>query len=314
MKFTPALKQKYETLWNTMKVHRVSQAQKMAKLVLKGKARYEYVSRLTGVPWEFIGLTHYRESTCNFRGVLHNGQHIIGTNEKTTIVPKGRGPFQTWEEAALDALKLLKLDKVTDWSIGHMIFKLEGFNGYGYHGKGINSPYLWGGTNHYTKGKYVRDHVFDPNHVDKQLGVMAILKFLRETSASDAPGASSSEPYSPGKPAPRSHPSPEHNGTAPTRTQKGTAGLGLGAGLLALWYGYWWVLPLVLVGAATWYWLRSRRRKETPQPTQQPTVSTDQTLPIPPAELPPNTQTPDNQEKPQEDQNREGEQKPEEVL
>jgi lysozyme family protein len=267
MKYTNALKQKYETLWATMKVHRAAQAQKMANLILKGKARYKEVEKLTGVPWEFTGLTHYREATCDFRGVLHNGQKIIGTDKKTTIVPKGRGPFNTWEEAAVDALVLMGLQKEKDWSVGRMAFLLEGFNGYGYHGKGINSPYLWGGTNHYTKGKYVRDHVYDPEHVDQQLGVMAILKVLRETAVS------TSDP----KTKPETSPGPKKpTGNRPTPTQTSVAGGVLGV-LASLWYGYWWVLPVAAVVVGAWLlWRKSRKQSQPSTPKTKAAPLQDQ--------------------------------------
>src|SRR5919198_997978 len=58
-----------------------------------------------------------------------------------------------------------------------------GLNGFGYHGKGVNSPYLYGGSTLYGPpeakgGKYTRDHYFDPNYVDKQLGTVVALKML----------------------------------------------------------------------------------------------------------------------------------------
>lgn len=132
-----------------------------------------------------IGVIHYRESSNDFRGVLHNGQKIIGTGKKTTLVPKGRGPFSTWEEAAIDALANCHpyLAKNKDWSIGTTLDKLEAYNGLGYRNKGLPSPYLWAGTDQYTKGKYVADGKFDPNHVDQQLGVAPILMKIREMVA-----------------------------------------------------------------------------------------------------------------------------------
>ena len=35
--------------------------------------------------------------------------------------------------------------------------------------------YLWSKTNHYSKGKYVYDGVYDPNAVSSQVGAMATL-------------------------------------------------------------------------------------------------------------------------------------------
>jgi hypothetical protein len=49
------------------------------------------------------------------------------------------------------------------------------YNGLGYASKGVPSPYLWAGTNQYSSGKYVADGKHDPNHVDQQLGCVAML-------------------------------------------------------------------------------------------------------------------------------------------
>jgi hypothetical protein len=61
-----------------------------------------------------------------------------------------------------------------------MLYQAEVFNGLGYVGKGINSPYVWAGTNHEQSGKYVADHQFNPNAEDSQLGVAAVLVRLAE--------------------------------------------------------------------------------------------------------------------------------------
>lgn len=153
--------------------------------IAANRSRYELVSKVTGVPWDVIGVIHYRESSNDFRGVLHNGQRIIGTGKKTTLVPAGRGPFSTWEEAAIDALANCHphLAKNKDWSLSTTLDKLEAYNGLGYRYKGLPSPYLWAGTDQYVKGKYVADGKFDPNHVDQQLGVAALLMKLREKPA-----------------------------------------------------------------------------------------------------------------------------------
>lgn len=126
---------------------------------------------------------------------LHADQRIIGTGKKTTLVPKGRGPFSSWEEAAVDALMNCHpyAGKNKDWSIAGTLDILERYNGLGYRNKGLPSPYLWAGTDQYVKGKYVADGKYDPNHVDQQLGVAPILMKIREGKAS---------PSAPVKPAP----------------------------------------------------------------------------------------------------------------
>lgn len=155
----------------------------------ENKSRYEQVSNSLArqgynIPWWFIAVTHYREAGFNLKTneprwdtYLGNGQPL---NKKTTIVPKGRGPFSTWEEGAVDALVNAPphAAKNKDWSIGGALTKLEEYNGLGYFYKGLPSPYIWAGTNQYERGKYIRDGVFSATTVDKQLGCAGILKFM----------------------------------------------------------------------------------------------------------------------------------------
>lgn len=160
---------------------------KSAELVLHGKARYEAVSRITGVPWWVIGIIHYKEGSCNFLACLANGEKIIGTGKKTTIVPKGQGPWDTWEDAAVYAITHSKLSKVTTWDIGHILYAVERYNGSGYiagAGKAETTPYLWARTNvNDDFGKYVSDGKFNPQQeVNKTSGFCAILVYLEAHS------------------------------------------------------------------------------------------------------------------------------------
>lgn len=151
------------------------------------RARYENVAnslRKQGytIPWWFIAVVHYREAgfknnSPRWDTYLGNGQPL---NKKTTIVPKGRGPFSTWEEGAADALINAHpyAAKNKDWGIGGSLTKLEEYNGLGYFNKGLPSPYIWAGTDQYSKGKYIRDGVYSATTVDKQLGCAGILKFM----------------------------------------------------------------------------------------------------------------------------------------
>lgn len=173
--------------WNRMKFTRSTQINKQADIIIANRFRYERVEEKTGVPWDVIGVIHHRESNGSFAGVLHNGQRIIGTGKKTTLVPKGRGPFSSWEEAAIDALTNVHpyAARVKDWSIENTLDLLERYNGLGYRRKGRPSPYLWAGTDQYVKGKYVADGKYDANHVDKQLGTAPVLYRIREIVAAD---------------------------------------------------------------------------------------------------------------------------------
>ena len=80
---------------------------------------------------------------------------------------------------------MVSLSKVTDWSNGNRLRILESFNGTGYrkyHNQ--QSAYVFSGSNHYEKGKYVKDGVFDKNHVSQQIGVALYLQEIlrRENS------------------------------------------------------------------------------------------------------------------------------------
>lgn len=139
------------------------------------KPRYDIVSEKTGVPSDLIFALHYREASLRFNGVLHNGENILGTGHKTRLEPKGRGPFETWEEAAIDALLIKKNIFPQSWTLESKLTFAERFNGLGYKYKGLPSPYVLSFTNGYSKGKYVADGKFDANFIDKQCGVAAIL-------------------------------------------------------------------------------------------------------------------------------------------
>ncbi len=183
----------YERTWASLQIRpeKLATVRELAQQLAAGKLRYREIEARTGVPWWFVGLCHYRESAFDFDTYLGNGQTL---GRRTTIVPKGRGPFtgpQAFVEGAVDALRLQGLIGVGDWSVARALYRLEGFNGYGYHGRGVNSPYLWGGSTAYGPpgargGKFVRDHVFDPNVVDTQIGTAVILRSLIDIDATVA--------------------------------------------------------------------------------------------------------------------------------
>src|SRR6185503_7189110 len=88
----------------------------------------------------------------------------------------GMGFPVTWEYAAIDALTYDSL--VGDrgpWTLPYCCYRAEAWNGFGPRNHGINTGYLWAGTDHYTRGKYIRDGRWDPNHEDGQLGVVPVM-------------------------------------------------------------------------------------------------------------------------------------------
>lgn len=145
--------------------------------ILNERERYDKVSDITGIPWWFVAILHKMESDLNFYRHLHNGDPL---SVRTYHVPVGRpllgNPPFTWEESAVDALELSGFTKDEDWSFEGVLFKFEEFNGLGYEKHGINSPYLWSGSDLYQKGKYVGDGQYDPNAVSAQIGAGVIMK------------------------------------------------------------------------------------------------------------------------------------------
>ncbi|WP_027535828.1 peptidoglycan-binding protein [Bradyrhizobium sp. WSM3983] len=183
-----SLKSGYERNWANLEIRpvRLGEANATARKAINGKATYQQVERLTGVPWYFVALCHYRESNFDFDTYLGNGETL---KRVTCLVPKGRGPFASFIDGAVDALRIQHFVGTQDWCIARTLYRLECFNGLGYHAKGVNSPYLYGGSTLYGPteargGKFVADHVFDSNHVDSQLGTAVILHAMMSLDSS----------------------------------------------------------------------------------------------------------------------------------
>lgn len=140
--------------------------------------RYKAVEARTGVPWWFVAVVHEREASQNWNANIAQGDRWDHVSHN---VPAGRGPFKSWEDAAVDALVNCApfAARNKDWSPAGALTMLEKYNGLGYAARGKASPYIWSGTNQYTSGKYVRDHVYDPDVVDTQLGCAGLLTAMK---------------------------------------------------------------------------------------------------------------------------------------
>lgn len=188
------LKSANATRWQAMKVwpelvHTVDAV--AARLVAEGaKHRYQTVSDATGVPWFIIAVIHEREASQSWAANLAQGDPW---NRPSIHVPRGRGPFPSWEAAADDALIHCPPHAAqnTDWSPGGALTLLEEYNGLGYAAHGLPSPYVWASTDQYLRGKYVADGHFDPHAVDHQLGCAALLARMKVLDTSIVFGAAS---------------------------------------------------------------------------------------------------------------------------
>lgn len=199
-----ALKAKNATRWDGMHVKpdRVAELDAVARrlIVPAAKARYVGVQerlRQDGrkpVPWWFIAIVSVRE----YGGPPHWDKQL-GQGDPLGQVshndPAGRGPFldhpgdftpapgdvkpgnDAWTRCCLDALIDCAPHAAlwSDWTPGGAMTLFEMYNGLGYAAMGRPSAYVWSGSDQYVSGKYIRDHVYDPNEVDVQVGCAPLL-------------------------------------------------------------------------------------------------------------------------------------------
>jgi len=187
---TPQLREEYGSLFDSCQVRpeRQNTVEHLASTLIQNKERYQSLEALTDVPWYIIAVIHNMEASQKFNGHLHNGDLLTA---RTVHVPKGRPPFGhppfTFEESGVDALRFEKMDQVEDWTLAGSLFRLEAFNGFGSRAHGINTPYLWSFSNHYDKGKFVADGVFDPNARSQQCGAALLLRRMVDKQAFSFP-------------------------------------------------------------------------------------------------------------------------------
>jgi lysozyme family protein/peptidoglycan hydrolase-like protein with peptidoglycan-binding domain len=194
----------YGELWRSCRPRRarLSAIDALCDRINGARSRYEAVGRV-GVPWYVIGIIHTLEGGGDFRTHLHNGDPLTA---RTVHVPAGRPvtgtpPF-SWEESAADALSYTGLDRNRDWSIPGTLYVFEAYNGFGYRPRGINSPYLWSFSNHYTKGKFVADGRYSATAVSAQCGAAVLMRRLDDRGVIQLDGTGQ-QPRPRPKPRPR---------------------------------------------------------------------------------------------------------------
>ena len=177
------VKRGYGNLFNKARIdpeHR-RELNGIVERILKYRFQYEQIAATVKCPWYFIACIHIRESSGSFNRHFHNGDPLTA---RTVRVPAGRPPSGnapfTFVESAIDALLYKRIDRIESWEIERVLYELERYNGFGYFGRGVNSPYLWSFTNLYVNGKYVADGKFSATAVDQQPGCVAIILMLIE--------------------------------------------------------------------------------------------------------------------------------------
>jgi lysozyme family protein len=179
------LQNEYQNLFSTcsIRIEKLSEVERILQKILSNQTRYESVGNNLEIPWYFIAVIHNMESSLNFNSHLHNGDPL---SARTTHVPSGRpisgSPPFTWEQSAKDSLTHQRLDKWNDWSLPGILYKIEEYNGWGYRTRHpeVLSPYLWSGSNHYSKGKYVADGRWSDTAVSNQTGAAVLLRRMIE--------------------------------------------------------------------------------------------------------------------------------------
>lgn len=144
----------------------------------KSRQRYENVAAIVNIPASLIAAIHYRESSNNFGTYLHNGDPL---GRRTVHKPRGI-LFARWEEAAVHAIR--QKDSIRrdlgltrhSTNMAAIAAFAERYNGLGYKGRGIFSPYVFSGTNLYTCGLFVADGKFNSKVKDRRPGILALMK------------------------------------------------------------------------------------------------------------------------------------------
>jgi lysozyme family protein len=184
--------QRYEPMLGIVQVVRWQNIYDVsAERIIANSARYREVEARTGVSRLFIAAAHFMESgSLSFEHNLFNGEPL---NVVTSKYPAGRGPWASWEDAASEAMREFAdrglSSSLREPSMPQLACLLERYNGAGYISLGQSSPYLWSGTNHYTKGKFVErrrfilfgpfDSYFDPELVSEQAGAVPLVVKLK---------------------------------------------------------------------------------------------------------------------------------------
>ena len=170
----------YKTMIPNYDAEKIFDAWYLKKIEFQRKS-YESVGAKLGIPWYVIACIHAKECSLDMARCLHNGQPW---NQVTTMVPRGRGPWNSWEEAAVDALIYDGLHLVKQWSIEYILWSGEKYNGFGYMQHKVNTPYLWSGSNHYTKGLYKEKPLvgswFDSEAKANDLGIAVMIKCMEQ--------------------------------------------------------------------------------------------------------------------------------------
>lgn len=173
-------------LWQTAQLNPafLTELNDICQTITNNWTTYKLVGDALAVPPYIIGCIHYREASFDFKTHLANGDPLWNSDGKpvpTVHVPHGLGPFDSWVSGAIGALKHEGWGPSYHWDLVDSLENLHSYNGWGPEKNyGVNSGYIWAGTNHYTSGMYVSDGNWDAQAIDKRPGCAAILLAFKD--------------------------------------------------------------------------------------------------------------------------------------
>lgn len=182
---TSELQHEYQRLFATCAIRPqwTATVEEKVDAIMADRDRYRTVSQRSNVPWFVVAVLHEADTGRDFTVHPHNGDPLTA---RTHHLPDGRpvegDPPFSWEDSAIDALRLYHFDQWPDWSIAGTLFKLEGHGGWGYrlHHPEVPSPYLWNYSTYYQQGKYVTDDTWSGTAVAQRGGAAVLLRRLAE--------------------------------------------------------------------------------------------------------------------------------------
>lgn len=190
---TKALREEYVSLFASCVPSQPALVASLWGQIAARRALYDDLRTLAGgtIPWHVLGVLHMMEASGRIDRHLHNGDPLTA---RTVHVPAGRpeagSPPFSWPQSAEDAVRLEGLHLWADWSLSGTLYRIEGWNGWGYrkYHPDTKSPYLWAGSNVYVSGKYASDGKWDPAAVSKQIGAAVLLRHGKNLGVVDFEG------------------------------------------------------------------------------------------------------------------------------
>lgn len=190
----PELEPEYKRRLAAMRITREREIDKRAAQLIRPAIleRFLPVQDALRIPIVWMLCSFERESGMDFTRSPAQGDRW---DRKSVNVPRGVGPFPSWEAAAIWSYKHDAIDQNSfPWTFAYCCYAWEKFNGFGYRAHARVSPYNFAGTDQYDPpsgkgGRYAGDGNWQPSQVDTQLGCVPLaLRCMQLQPALALPG------------------------------------------------------------------------------------------------------------------------------